>query len=341
MASGSKALVGKAAQALEDFPGSFGVFCGVLRPFDRVFYKYLGLYFQSPFYRKEMSRLSVGVNINNLRREHIEDLFIPLPPLAEQERIVARIEALFTQLDAGVAALEAVRGRVRRYRQAVLQAAVRGELFKQDGNRVDGNLPDAWKKNKLSEFAEVRLGRQRSPSRAVGPNMTRYLRAANVTWNGLDLSDVKQMDFSPKEQEVYSLRPGDVLLNEASGSIGEVGKPAVWRGEIENCCFQNTLLRVRSKGPLPEYLYYHFLHDATTERFRSVAKGVGIHHLGAEGLSNWVVTIPPLEDQKLIISEIEQRFTIAAHIDENITLSLLQSTHLRQSILQRAFTGKL
>ncbi len=82
-------------------------------------------------------------------------------------------------------------------------------------------LPQGWAWASLSLLGEVRLGRQRSPKRATGP----YLRAANVTWDGLDLSNVKQMDFNPPEFEVYQLVPGDILLGEASGSVDEVGKP--------------------------------------------------------------------------------------------------------------------
>ena len=91
--------------------------------------------------------------------------------------------------------------------------------------------------------------------------MVPYLRAANVTWDGLDLSDVKSMNFTPQEQEIYRLRHGDVVLGEASGSPHEVGKPAIWRNDLDGCCFQNTLLRVRpnTKVVSSEFLRYLFL----------------------------------------------------------------------------------
>ena len=72
-----------------------------------------------------------------------------------------------------------------------------------------------WERVSLSEIAEVRLGRQRSPRPSIGPNMRPYMRAANVTWNGISLHDVKEMDFTPAEFETYALRRGDVLLSEA------------------------------------------------------------------------------------------------------------------------------
>ena len=92
--------------------------------------------------------------------------------------------------------------------------------------------------------------------------MRPYLRAANVTWAGLDLSDVKEMDFNPSEFGTYSLEPGDILLSEASGSPDEVGKPAIWNGQVDDCCFQNTLIRVRAESEVVPYLFYHLLSDA-------------------------------------------------------------------------------
>jgi type I restriction enzyme S subunit len=79
--------------------------------------------------------------------------------------------------------------------------------------------------------------------------MRPYMRAANVTWQGIDTTDVKEMDFTPAEYEVYALHRGDILLGEASGSSGEVGKSAIWRNDVPGACFQNTLIRVRPVSP--------------------------------------------------------------------------------------------
>jgi type I restriction enzyme S subunit len=171
--------------------------------------------------------------------------------------------------------------------------------------------------------------------------MRPYLRAANVTWQGLDLSDVKEMDFTPAEQEIYRLHVGDLVLSEASGSISEVGKPAIWNGEIENCCIQNTLIRVRSEGPLPKYLYFHFLLDALMARFREVAQGISINHLGANGLSNWVISVPPLKEQQRIVDKIEALFAQADTIERTVSVSLRRAEQIDQSILARAFRGEL
>jgi type I restriction enzyme, S subunit len=202
-------------------------------------------------------------------------------------------------------------------------------------------VPASWIAVRLDSIAEVRLGRQRSPARAVGDHMRPYLRAANVTWNGLNLSDVKEMDFRPSEQQIYELRAGDILLAEASGSANEVGKPAVWNGEIEGCCFQNTLLRVRVPLELTKYLYYHFLADASLGRFGQRARGVGIHHLGAEGLSTWTVRIAPLAEQRRIVAAIETQFTRLDAAVAALRRARANLKRYRAAVLKAAVEGRL
>lgn len=204
------------------------------------------------------------------------------------------------------------------------------------------DIPAGWTTVALSSIAEVRLGRQRSPARATGPHMRPYMRAANVTWKGIDTSDVKEMDFTPSEYAIYALREGDILLSEASGSPSEVGKPAVWRGEVPECCIQNTLIRVRLGDlSLVRFLHLHFLKDATTGRFAAASRGVGIHHLGAEALVHWSVTLPPLPEQHRIVAAIEDYFS---RLDEAVALLERVQRNLkryRASVLKAAVEGRL
>ena len=201
------------------------------------------------------------------------------------------------------------------------------------------DLPPGWAEARLDELAEVRLGRQRSPKNHAGKRMRPYLRAANVTWSGLDLTDVKEMNFSEQESEVYELRPGDVLVAEASGSAGEVGKPAVWKGEIHGCCFQNTLVRVRSRGPLPEYLRYFLFSEARAGRLGDAAPGVGIHHIGATRLSAWRIVVPPLNEQRRIVAAIEEQSSRLDAAEESLAAARRKLAVLREGALESAFAG--
>ena len=202
-------------------------------------------------------------------------------------------------------------------------------------------LPEGWVWASLALVGEVRLGRQRSPKRAKGPHMRPYLRAANVTWHGLDLSDVKEMDFSPHEYEIYQLRRGDILLAEASGSADEVGKPAIWDEQIEGCCFQNTLIRVRAFPATVPYLHRYLMSDARSGALGRAARGVGIHHLGAQRAESWAVALPPLAEQRRIVAEIERRLSVIQQTEATVEANLTRAERLRQSILKRAFEGKL
>jgi type I restriction enzyme S subunit len=171
--------------------------------------------------------------------------------------------------------------------------------------------------------------------------MRPYLRAANVTWDGLDLSDVNEMNFPPGQLETFRLQADDILLSEASGSASEVGKPALWRGQIENCCFQNTLIRVRSSGPDPRFLLLHFKADAELGRFSKAARGVGIHHLGAKAMEEWPIQLAPFGEQGRIVDEVEKQFTRLDAAVAGLQRIKANLKRYRASVLKAACEGRL
>lgn len=127
--SGSLSVVGKSATLRHEWVGTFGAFCYALRPNSaHVAPFYLSYFLQTSEYRSQVSRLAAGVNINNLKRQHLEELDIPLVSLTEQHRIVEAIESYFTRLDDAVANLERVQRNLKRYRASVLKSAVEGRL---------------------------------------------------------------------------------------------------------------------------------------------------------------------------------------------------------------------
>jgi type I restriction enzyme S subunit len=208
---------------------------------------------------------------------------------------------------------------------------------------VEGDQPvqEGWILVPLRDIAEVRLGRQRSPDKATGDFMRPYLRAANVTWAGLDLSDVKEMNFDPAELEVYALHKYDIVLSEASGSASEVGKPAIWNNEIKDCCLQNTLIRVRAQPGLAPFLLHHFVYDARSGRFATASRGIGIHHLGAAALSDWSIALPPEREQRRIVAKLEALTETSRRAKEALDAIPPLLERFRQSVLAAAFRGDL
>lgn len=149
--TGSKKLIGKAGVADADLPKvSFGAFLMLLRTdvIDKKFHSY---FFQTLYYRNSISNLAGGVNINNIKKEHLENLIFPLPPLPEQERIVAKLDALFTQHEAMKKALERIPQLLKNFRQQVLDQA------------ISGKMTERWRdsKNLNSYLAEIKKSREK------------------------------------------------------------------------------------------------------------------------------------------------------------------------------------
>lgn len=196
---------------------------------------------------------------------------------------------------------------------------------------------------RLAAMAEVTLGRQRSPEHDSGPHMTPYLRAANVKDGFLDLSDVKEMNFSPAERQRFGLRAGDVLVSEGAGSLAAVGAAAVWSGEIGGCvCFQNTLLRLRPRpGVDGRYLAWWARHAYADRQFAAESTGVNIYHLSAERLRNIEMPAPDEATQRAIVAFLDEE---TGRIDDLRSLRERQMNLLQErknALITAAVTGQL
>ena len=158
-------------------------------------------------------------------------------------------------------------------------------------------LPKGWKLRAVQELGSVKAGRQRSPHFKSG-TLRPYLRVANIFDGRIDTADVYEMLFTDKEFERHKLEPGDILLNEGQ-SIELVGRPALYAGAPEQCCFQNTLVRFRPSPQVdPAFALKRFqqcLYDGT---FQSIAKKTtSIAHLGVSRFAELRLAWPPLAEQ--------------------------------------------
>lgn len=202
-------------------------------------------------------------------------------------------------------------------------------------------LPEGWVWASVEQLGDVQLGRQRSPDKVLGVNPVPYIRAANITEQGVDLTDVLEMDFTESEIDTFALRHGDVLLTEASGSAEHVGRPAVWRSQEGTYCFQNTVLRFSPCVIEPEFAYLSFLAMQKMGVFRKLSGGVGINHLSAGKFSKLPVALPPLQEQHQLVDQLSNALQACATQDGLIEHGLKQSTAQRQNILRAAFSSQL
>ena len=321
---------------------------------DLISHQWIVFAINAPETRRKIVSQASGTTRQRISGGNLKRLPIPLPPLAEQKRIVAKLDALNEKSARARTELARIGPLIARFKQAVLGKAFSGELTvgtKQAANvaAVDTNpdvvplwsVPDNWSWCRTDEVGRVGLGRQRSPKNHDGPNMRPYLRSANITWQGVDTSDVKEMNFDAADFKRFKLEMGDVLLNEGSGSATEVGKPAIWRGEIDGCCYQNTLLRVQPKHCSSEYLYYYFLLIARSGRFVSSTQGVNIQHIGREGLARYPLPLASKAEQLEIVSRIEAIFDEIDRLAEQAKRALESLGRLDETILAKAFLGGL
>jgi type I restriction enzyme S subunit len=318
----------------------------------------------------------------NISQRILLERKIPLAPLAEQRRIVARVDALFAEIAVGEAALAEARKGLDTFRRALLKAAVTGELTKdwrianpvtETGHALLGRLakehinqapakgrgrrnldaspfdtialpvlPDGWAWATVKDVGAVQLGRQRAPQHHTGENMRPYLRVANVFEDRIDFSDVKEMNFTPDEFKTYELKPGDILLNEGQ-TPDLLGRPAIWRGEFEGYCFQNTLIRFQVRAPMnAEFCLLVFRHYLHAKRFKKESQiTTNIAHLSSGRFALIEFPVPPLEEQVEIVRRVSEGLEAAADTGAMLDAEAADATRLKQSILKAAFEGRL
>ncbi len=262
------------------------------------------------------------------RWETLADLPIPVPSLPEQRAIADHLDAETARIDALISRKHRLLDVLAERRQAEIITAM-----------ATKHLTDH---RPLRAYAEIQLGRQRTPAHDTGPNMTAYLRAANVQDGRLDLSDVKSMDFDASEQARFSLEAGDVLVTEGSGSLASIGATAVWNDELDGTvCFQNTLLRLRpQRSTHPRFLAWWCRYAYASGLFAGVATGANIFHLSADRVRSLPMAHVPLTVQRTIADHLDTEIgRIEAIINqERRVLDLLAER--RQALITAMVTGE-
>ena len=260
----------------------------------------------------------------NISKEIIVNTAIPLPPLAEQERIVTEIERWFTlidQLEQGKSDLQTV---IKQAKSRVLYLAIHGKLVPQNPNdepaikllkRINpdftpcdnGHYPVGWIDVILGDIFYHNTGKALNSSNKEGV-LRNYLTTSNVYWNQFDLSLVKQMPFRDNELEKCTVQKGDLLVCEG----GDVGRSAIWNFDY-NICIQNHIHRLRPKGDLNVSFYYYVLRFLK-EHNRIGGKGIGLLGLSSNELHKIGMPLPPRKEQDRIVLKIEELFSVLDNI---------------------------
>lgn len=337
-------LVGKVA-FVDQLPlkSTFGGFISTIRAFDNVDPRFLFHFFRTGSAQSKMrDTASRSVNIANLSLGQIYQIPIPLPALPQQHRIVARIESLFAESRTARDALRRVPALLKRFRQSVLASAFRGELT-QDAKVAHDELPEGWCFSSVGQVASVVGGIQKTPARAPKKNSFPYLRVANVLRGRLDLAEISRFELIASELQKWRLESGDVLIVEGNGSLNEIGRCAVWHGEIKNCVHQNHIIRVRFLDQVdPIYFHYYLNSSEGQNNIAAVASSTsGLYTLSVSKVQKIQFPLAPLAEQRRIVAIIESLFAQADAIERAVAIAQQRADKLDQAILARAFRGEL
>lgn len=331
-----------------------GYHLALLRPIpQQTFGRFLYWAMNSKYVNDQLAVGSTGITRYGLKLDVISQARIKLPPLSTQQNIANYLDTETARIDTLVVKKRRLVELLNKHRQAAITAAFTGkvaigsdlptETDIGSGLDFDAQHKEVKEIRPLRAYAEVHLGRQRSPQHDTGPYMTSYLRAANVKDGELDLSDVKSMNFEPGARKQFSLQRGDVLVTEGSGSLAAVGASAVWNGKIEEMiCFQNTLLRLRPRGSTdPRFLAWWCRYAYADGLFASVAQGANIYHISAERVRSLPMAYVPPTTQLAIADYLDAETNrIDSIIErENQTVDLL--VERRQTLITAAVTGKM
>ena len=232
-----------------------------------------------------------AVNQSSINQAKLKQFTIPLAPLPEQHRIVAKVEELFSSLDKGTENLKTAQQQLKVYRQAVLKWAFEGKLT--NNNVVEGELPEGWRFVKLGDVSEMCLGKMLDKAKNKGEPQP-YLRNISVRWGTFDLSGLEKMRFEKFEAERYGLMKGDLVICEG----GEPGRCAIWIFD-RPMFIQKALHRVRMHtGYDTKYVFYFIFLSALDGHLEKYFTGTTIKHLTGKELRKVAFTIPPtLEEQ--------------------------------------------
>ena len=294
---------------------------------------------------------------------------LPLPPLNEQKRIVAKIEELFSKLDAGVESLKKAEAQLRRYRQSVLKAAFEGKLTekwrekhkeRESSIRKQMNfskkekvsnqeyapsrlkkIPISWTWATIGDIKESMKNGIYKPKKFYSDDGIPCLRMYNIEDGKIVWKNIKRMVLSEQELKDYGLLAGDILINRVN-SRELVGKSAVIPDGLGHCVYEskNIRLRVKKKVSLSKYVNYWLLLEARNFFNRNAQQTVGMASINQEQISLMPIPLTSLKEQQKIIEEIERRFSIIDSLEKTIN-SLKEAERLRQAILKKAFEGRL
>jgi type I restriction enzyme S subunit len=314
----------------------------------------------------EIARKGTGTTFSAIGDDKLKTLEIPLPPFNEQVRIVARLEELFTRLDAGVEGLRKVKAQLKRYRQAVLKYAFEGKLTEEWRKTHRDQIEPATKLlERIKQERKQKLGTKykepppidaselpKLPENWAWTILGEVVFLSNERYNPTISEDErfvglehiqsgtgKLLGFG-KSSETRStknrFKQGDLLYGKLRPYLNKV-----WVANFNGVCSTDILVFQKNDFISNEYIAACLLNQSFVEYTNQHMSGVQHPRVSYQVLSQYVIPLPPLLEQLEIAEEVQRSFSVADEVETAMEQNLKKAEFLRQSILKAAFLGKL
>lgn len=329
--------------------------------------EYLLNIFLSRGFVNDMSENTRGVNLPRVSTKYILNYKLNLPPLPEQRAIVSKIEQLFSELDNGIANLKAAKAKLETYRQAVLKKAFEGELTKEWRERQNRDLNLAAEP--VAEYDQVKQSQTKKNGCKDLPEGWESQKLGEVgSWKGGGTPSKQRNEFW-ENGSILWVSPKDMKVQRISNTIDQISEAAVYESSAKWIDKGAILIVVRSgilRRKLPvavaaqgltvnqdiqtitpndtldsEFLYWFFISRDREIRQNCAKDGTTVDSINVPALKAYEIPVPKLEEQAQIVHEIESRLSVCDKLSESVDQSLEQAEALRQSILKKAFEGRL
>lgn len=272
-----------------------------------------------------------GTTRLKLTKSSLVEIPFVVPPLPEQQAIVSKIEELLSELENGKQQLLTAQQQLKIYRRSLLKSAFEGKLTRNKGE---------WRKIKLGEVAIAVDPQPSHRTPPIVPNGIPYvsIKDFDSELDKIDLESARKVSPEVLKEHLnrYTLQIGDFVI----GKIGTIGKP-VRIVLPQNYSLSANIVLIQPRKINPTYLYYYFQSNQIEKAFKAGTNSTTQAAFGIQKVRELVIDLPNESEQSLIVSELESKLTVCDKIEETISQSLQQAETLKQSILKKAFEGKL
>ena len=301
-------------------------------------------FFQLKLEYENLNKLSVSTAQPVISGSKIYEYEILLPPLSDQQLIVSKIEELLSDLDNGKQQLLTAQQQLKVYRQSLLKWAFEGKLTNK--NVKEGGLPKGWTWVKITDLIE-----NNKHSLKAGPFGSSLKKEFYVQYgykiygqeqvisDDAFLGDYFISEDKFQELKACKIKPLDILIS----LVGTVGKVLILPENCKEGVINPRLIKISLNKDkyLHKFFKYYFESSYVKNFYGAKAQGTTMDVLNLGIIKTIPFPLPSLKEQQLIVDELESKLAVCDKIEETISQSLLQAESLRQSILKKAFEGKL